>query len=265
MGLVQGNLAVVTGASRGIGKACAALLTQEGAKVVMVSRNPDTLKSARDEIVDLVSDSSAQSPVIFPCDVTDPDKVTELFDSICQNVGLPTILVNNAGGTWNPARVTGKRRSFLDFIPEDLPGCFALNFFSSFYCTQEFVKRLEGRKGSVINISATAALITKRGKAVYGPAKGALNVFTRGVAAELGPLGVRVNSVCPGPTLTEKMIARIGSVPGEQDEAHRGRIPMNRYGRPEDIAKTVLFLASPLSEYVTGCIIPVDGGYSLGV
>jgi len=244
-------------------------LAKAGAKVVLVSRSIEKLTAAAEEITNATKaemGDSAPNAIAMQCDVTDPKQVHDLFNRVVETVGAPTILVNNAGGSGYVSRWTpGKRVSFLDFTPEELQACFALNMFGTFYCTQEFVRKLDGREASIINISSSAALITKRGKGIYGPAKGAVNVFTRGVAAELGEKGIRVNAICPGPTRTEKLSQRFQGEPGSQDDAHRGRIPMNRYGKPEDIAKTVVFLASSQASYLTGLIIPVDGGYTLGV
>ncbi|RMG59274.1 MAG: SDR family oxidoreductase [Deltaproteobacteria bacterium] len=247
---VDGRKALVTGASRGIGRAVALLLAGAGAEVILVSRDEEALRSLADGI-----NSSGGKAHIAPGDVGNPESVESVFEKVGSITDTLDILVNNAG-------ISPHYKSFEKSPEEDWDRMYAVNLRGVFLTTKKAFPYLAKRGGSVINVSSIGGIIGLPRIAVYSATKGALTTFTKSLAWEWARHGIRVNAVCPGFVETE-MTAGIR----EHDvlrEQCLSRIPLGRFAKPEEIARVVLFLASPASSYVTGHLLIADGGWTAG-
>ncbi len=241
---VDGRIAVVTGASRGIGESTARALDRAGARVVLSGRTVDDLERVA---ADLTND-----PVILPADLAESGAGTELAERALAAVGGVDILVNNAG--------IPMRRTPDQLTEDDLDLVFAINVRSLLMLTLGLGPSLiERRNGSVINISSIAGLRGPIGRVAYAGTKAAVDGMTRALAADWGPQGVRVNSICPGLIATAIWEESRRTVPG-LSESLAEQIPLKRWGHGDDIADVALFLASDASRYLTGETIAVDGG-----
>ncbi len=240
---LDGRVAVVTGAAGGIGRAVVVAFRDAGARVVALDLNADSLS-------ELVGPSGEALPI----DISDPDAVHQVFQGIIDGVGPVDVLVNNAGISFRSAAV--------DLTPFDWDRVLAINLRGAMLCAKEAAPGMIQRgRGSIINVSSQLALAAAAERAAYVSSKAGLVGLTRALAVEWAKNGVRVNSVAPGVTRTP-MVSYL-----EQNEAagneFRARIPMGRFGEPEEIAAAVLFLASDASSYVTGQVLVADGGYSV--
>jgi NAD(P)-dependent dehydrogenase (short-subunit alcohol dehydrogenase family) len=247
---LEGKVAMVTGGSRGIGRAIAVALAQAGADVVLAARGPEDLERASKEI-----EAEGRRALAVPADVTDPEQVRQLVDRTVEEMGTIDILVNNAGGA--------PFLSTVDSIREDgFEKYLRLNFTSAFYCTKAAARiLLEKGSGCVINVASVAGLTASPGLTYYGAAKAALINFTRTVAREWASSGVRVNAIAPGWIETDL------NVGARQDpnfyETIRSSIPMGRWGQAEEVAAVARFLATDAASFMTGSVIIVDGGQTL--
>lgn len=243
---LTGEVAVVTGAGRGIGRGIAELFADAGAVVVVAARRGDDL----DEVVRGI-DARGGRAFAVPTDVTDDSAVDQLAQAALDHFGSLTIWVNNAGGS-------PRRTPLLDLSREDWDFTLALNLTSVFVGARAAAQRMT--QGSIINITSRSSWGAVPNNAHYAAAKAGVNVLTASLAAELGP-EIRVNAVAPGavPTdiffevmeLTEEDLPRYARETG---------VPMARLGTPLDIAAAALYLASPASSWVTGEILTVSGG-----
>jgi 3-oxoacyl-[acyl-carrier protein] reductase len=243
-----GRTALVTGASRGIGRAVALQLAHEGASVVVnFRRSSEEGEAVVDEI-----NANGGSAHAFQGDVSDEERVKELVRFTARQLGGLDVLVANAGV------VDDQLLGFMSAAQWD--GVLAVNLRGPFLCIRESLPFLMRRRsGSVVCLSSVAAQMAGRGHANYVAAKGGLNAMVRSLAVELAPRGVRVNAVAPGVIVT-RMSARIRDLAGEQI---LGSIPLRRYGEPEEVARAVCFLASDEASYVTGEVMHVTGGLGL--
>jgi 3-oxoacyl-[acyl-carrier protein] reductase len=243
-----GRTALVTGASRGIGRAVALQLAHEGASVVVnFRRSSEEGEAVVDEI-----NANGGSAHAFQGDVSDEQRVKELVRFTARQLGGLDVLVANAGV------VDDQLLGFMSAAQWD--GVLAVNLRGPFLCIRESLPFLMRRRsGSVVCLSSVAAQMAGRGHANYVAAKGGLNAMVRSLAVELAPRGVRVNAVAPGVIVT-RMSARIRDLAGEQI---LGSIPLRRYGEPEEVARAVCFLASDEASYVTGEVMHVTGGLGL--
>ncbi|MFC3455827.1 SDR family oxidoreductase [Amycolatopsis speibonae] len=238
------QVAVVTGAGRGIGAATAVALAEAGADVVISSRTETQL----DDVAALVAATGRRAHVV-PADLSDPAAAAELARIATVAFGRLDLVVNNVGGTYP--------RPLLETGTEFLEEAFRFNVSTAHALTVAAAPSLLEAGGSVVNISSVMGRVTGRGFAAYGTAKAALAHYTRLAAADLAPK-VRVNAISVGSVATSALGVVVGN-----DEL-RGRMeaatPLGRIGEAEDIAATVVFLASRAGRYVTGKIVEVDGG-----
>jgi len=243
---LRGRRVVISGASSGIGLETARMLASKGAEVCLTARRADPLAAAAKEIGD--------GAWAWPCDVADPESVVALAAEIKTRWGAVDGLVNNAG--FAPM-------ARLDETPNDVwDETFAINVRGPFLLCRELGPMLkEGESPSVVNVSSTLAERAIQGMAAYNASKAALNQLTRSLALEWAPQ-VRVNAVMPA--VVETPIHATRGMSSEQVEAMGEMHPMRRVGQPEDVAAMISFLLSDASSWMTGTIIPVDGGMLAG-
>jgi len=243
MGNLSGQVAIVTGASRGIGRAIALFLANEGAKVVVNYANSS---QAADALVAEIQDHGSEA-IAQQADVSQPEQVDQLIKATMDQWGRVDVLVNNAGIT--------KDTLLLRMKLEDWQAVIDLNLTGVFLCTKAIAKiMLKQKSGRIINIASVAGQMGNPGQANYSAAKAGVIGFTKTVAKELASRGITVNAVAPG-FITTDMTANISA------EGILAYIPLGRYGTPEEIAGMVRFLAAdPAAAYITGQVFNVDGG-----
>ena len=246
MGELSGKIAIVTGASKGIGAAIARAFAKAGAAVaVNYASNKADGERVADEIV-----QAGGKAVAIQADVSNRGEVQRLFIETRERLGRPRILVNNAGVySFGPLEAVTE---------EDFHRQFNINVLGAIFATQEAVKAFDGTGGSVINVSTIASTNPSPNTLVYSASKSAIDTITRELAIELAGKGIRVNAIAPGMTETEGFAA--AGLSAESAKALGFSLPMGRIGKPEDIAKVALFLASDQSGWVTGERISVSGG-----
>lgn len=241
---LQDKVAIITGASRGIGAEIAKAIAQAGASVVI---NYTNNRSATDLVVSEIK-SLGGNAISVRADVGDSVEVKALFDTAITHFGKIDILINNAG--------TAIFKAIQDTSDEELDRIFAINVKGTFYCLREAATRLSNG-GRIINISSSVTRLILPTYGAYAATKGAVEQLTRVFAKEVGPRGITVNSISPGPTNTELFLE------GKSEETIQRLAAMSAFGRigeTEDIAKVVLFLASEGAAWVTGQNIGVNGG-----
>jgi 3-oxoacyl-[acyl-carrier protein] reductase len=247
---LKDQVALVTGGSRGIGKAIVRALAGAGAKVAFVYRGN---QAAADQ---LVNDVAAGGTVkAYQGDVADPTTADRIVEAVLAEWGRIDILVNNAGVI--------RDKLFLQMELDDWSTVIGTNLTGAFAFCKAVAKPMafKQRSGRIVNVSSIAAEHVNVGQANYAASKGALNSFTRVLAAELGRRNVLVNAVAPGFIATD-MSEAVRNMAGEDNL--KKLIPVRRLGSPEDIAGVVLFLCGPAAAYMTGQVLTVDGGLSLG-
>jgi NAD(P)-dependent dehydrogenase (short-subunit alcohol dehydrogenase family) len=250
--LLTGRVAVVTGGGTGIGRATAKLLAARGADVAIAGRTPETLEATAKEIWA----ESGRRCLVVKGDVTSPEDAARIVSSTVAELGRLDILVNNAG---RPSHGLLRQMS-----PETWNQDLALNLSAAFYCSQAAFPHLRrGGHGAVINICSLGGTDGLTGMAAYSVAKAGLIMLSDVAAAEWGPLGVRVNTVTPGFTLTETAAAAFEKSGFDYMGASQA-YPLRRPGKPEEVAEAVAFLASDAASYVTGENIVVGGGPTIG-
>jgi len=243
---VKGKVALVTGASRGVGKAIALQLAQEGA-LVMVNYAKNEKKAK--EVVNAIQ-SSGGTALAMQADVSCLKEVEKMVDTIYERFGRIDILVNNAG--------VNRDELLISMEEEDWDAVINTNLGGLFHCTKAVAKYMMLQKsGRIINISSVAGERGGRGQSNYAASKGGVNAFTRSVAMELAPKKITVNAVAPGVVETEMS----STVVRRAKEHILNSVALKRLGQPEEIAKVVVFLASDDSSYITGEVIRVDGGF----
>jgi 7-alpha-hydroxysteroid dehydrogenase len=240
------RVAIVTGASRGIGRGCALAFAEAGADVVCASRTPEQLEETAEAVRALGRRAST-----VPCDVLDPQQRKRVVETALAEFGRIDLLVNNAGG-WPP-------RAALETSERNFEKAFSFNVTQAFafikLCVPRMVETAGG--GAVVNISSRAGGLVQTGFAAYGAAKMALSFLTRNLAAEFAPK-VRVNALAVGAVATSALDVVMTSP--EIKRQLEENTPMRRIGEVEDVAAAVLYLASPASSWVTGKIFEIDGG-----
>ena len=245
---VEGKLAMITGATRGIGLGAARALAQAGAAVILVGRDEIELGRAAEELRLL------QKQVhVAPYDLLQTSGIAEWFTHLCSTVGTPEILVNSAG--------ISRRGAAVDLSLDAWNEVMTLNATAIFELSRAFAKRLmgEGHAGRVINIASLMTAAARPGTSPYTASKGAVGQLTKALAVEWAQHGILVNAIAPGYVDTDLNKSLIADP--KFDSWVKGRCPLGRWGTPEDIAWPVVFLASPASKFITGQVIYVDGGW----
>ncbi len=240
--------ALITGASCGIGRACAIKLSEDGyAVVINYSKNDEKAE----ETAKIITDNGGNATV-YKADVTDLAQVKKMMNDVAKTNGGIDVLVNNAGVV---------KDGYLLTVPsKTLDECINLNVKGYYYCAQQAaLKMFRKKSGIIINMSSVSSILALEGQSVYAATKGAVNALTSTLAKELAPMGIRVNAVAPGFVETDMLNA----IPEEKKKEYLKAIPMKRFCKAEEVADVVSALCSDAFGYVTGQIIVLDGGLSL--
>ncbi|HJF95166.1 3-oxoacyl-[acyl-carrier-protein] reductase [Lachnospiraceae bacterium DSM 108991] len=246
--MLDGKIAVVTGASRGIGRAIALELASRGAFVVV---NYNGSKDRAEEVKKEIEAAGGKAEV-YQCNVSDFEKCQAFIQDVIKTYGRLDILVNNAGITRDGLLMKMSEADFDSVIETNLKGTFNTIRFAS-------RQMLKQRSGRIINMSSVVGIAGNAGQANYASSKAGVIGLTKAVARELASRGITVNAIAPGFIETEMTEVLSDAV----KEASVAQIPLGRFGKPEDIAKTAAFLASDDAGYITGQVIQVDGGMAI--
>lgn len=246
--MLDGKIAVVTGASRGIGRAIALELASQGAFVVV---NYNGSKDRAEEVKKEIEAAGGKAEV-YQCNVSDFEKCQAFIQDVIKTYGRLDILVNNAGITRDGLLMKMSETDFDSVIETNLKGTFNTIRFAS-------RQMLKQRSGRIINMSSVVGIAGNAGQANYASSKAGVIGLTKAVARELASRGITVNAIAPGFIETEMTEVLSDAV----KEASVAQIPLGRFGKPEDIAKTAAFLASDDAGYITGQVIQVDGGMAI--
>jgi len=245
----DGQVAIVTGAAKGIGWGIAKVLSEKGARVVVVDWDEENGKKSAEQIRKAGGDAK-----FIQCDVSNEDQVKAMIQTTLDHYGRIDILVNNAG--------IGVYKSVLDATSEDWDRCLDVNLKGQFLCCKYAIPHMQAiGKGAIVNISSVHSFATVNGVAPYAASKGGITALTRNMAIDYGPT-IRVNSIAPGWVLTPLIQSIFDSYPdpADQQRAVEKRQVMKRIGCPEDIGYAVAFLASDEASFITGAQLFVDGG-----
>jgi NAD(P)-dependent dehydrogenase (short-subunit alcohol dehydrogenase family) len=245
---MEQKIAIVTGGSSGLGYATVKKFTENNIFTFVIGRDEEKLKKACAEF------GKNSQAVVF--DVTQLDKIPALIKKLADQKGRIDILVNNAG--------INQKKPLVEVTDEEFQKIIHTNVSSVFSFSREVAKLMIAQKnGCIINISSMAAQYGLPGVISYTASKTAIDGMTRAMAVELSPLGIRVNAIAPGFIFTKMSSAALDSDPQRKQKV-LSRTPMGKLGMPEDVANAALFLASDESSFMTGTVIPVDGGNSIG-
>ncbi|MHA6278870.1 SDR family NAD(P)-dependent oxidoreductase [Salinimicrobium sp. CAU 1759] len=249
MGKLEGKVALITGSDSGIGAASAIAFAKEGANVVITYHTDE--KGAK-ETLEKVEDAGSKG-IVLQVDISEEKEVEQMFDRSLQALGKLDILMNNAA-------INGQGFKVAEMPTEKFDLAIKTNLYGTFFCTRRFIKELRkaNQKGKIINVSSVHEEIPAPGTAEYCASKGAVRNFTRVLALELAEEGINVNNIAPGMILTPMNQEAIDDNSARKEQVQH--IPMKRAGRPEEIAKLAVFLASADSDYVTGSTYVMDGG-----
>jgi NAD(P)-dependent dehydrogenase (short-subunit alcohol dehydrogenase family) len=241
-GLLDGKIALITGAGSGIGEGIAQGMKAAGARIVAVDR--DGAAAART--------AEALGGTGYACDVSDRAAVDALAAAVGREVGAVSVLVNNAG-------IIRRGTVFEPEARDHWDATLAVNLDGPYLVTTAFLAPLKETKGAVVNIGSVQSFVALPNSAAYTASKGGVRALTKALAIELSPLGIRVNAIGPG-LIATPLNAKARENPNYMKN-FEGRIPLGRIGTPADIAPVAIFLASDMARYVTGVTLPVDGGF----
>ncbi len=242
---LTGKTAIVTGGSRGIGRAIALCLAEEGANVAVIYAGNT---AAAEETQKAIAEKGGQA-IAIQCDVANEDAVTAMMKQVKEQFGSIDILVNNAGITRDGLLMRMKTSDWQAVLDTNLTG--------TFFCTKAVTKiMMKQRSGAIVNLTSVVGLTGNAGQANYAAAKSGIIGFTKSVAKELASRGIRVNAVAPGCIDTDMTAVLSDAVKDEMLKT----IPLGRVAQPEEVAKAVLFLVSDCASYITGQVLNVDGG-----
>lgn len=242
------KIALVTGGGSGLGFAIAEQFTKSGITTIIAGRDADKLNKAKEQLGDLCHART--------CDVSNLVSIPGFVESLVEEFGQIDILVNNAG--------INQKKEFTEVTDEEFQRIIMTNLTAVFAMSREVVKdMLKRNSGCIINISSMAAQYGLPKVIAYSASKTAIDGMTRAMAVELSPKGIRVNAIAPGFIYSDMTAKALDSDPERKAKVF-GRTPMGHMGQPEDIGNAALYLASDAAKYVTGVVLPVDGGNSIG-
>lgn len=248
---MEGKVVLVTGGGSGIGRACARVMAQAGATIIVSDFNENGGK----ETASLVKEDGGHAHFI-QADVSKPDQVANLVSQIVEQHGRLDCAVNNAG-------IFDRLAPLVELEPEEFDRIIGINLKGVFLCMKYEIKvMLKKKAGAIVNMSSVQGLVAGAGAALYCASKHGVIGLTKSAALDNATTGIRINAVCPG-TIDTPMAIRFFTDQGLPVPTEFPRIPMGRLGRPEEVAQAVMWLCSPASSYVTGISMPVDGALTV--
>lgn len=246
--ITEKKVAIVTGASRGIGRACAIALGKAG---YIVAVNYNSNSAAADEVVQIIKEAGSDA-IAVKANVAELKEAQAMVRTVAKEYGRIDVLVNNAGIVLD--------EYVLMMKPETIDKCLDLNIKGYLYCSQAVALKMFSKKsGVIINMSSVSSKMALAGQTVYSTTKGAVNSMTQTMAKELAPYGIRVNAIAPGFIDTEM----IQQIPQEKRNEYIKEVPLGRFGSPEEVGDLVVAMAGGPCSYMTGQVLVLDGGLSL--